>query len=75
MTQLKSKGECIYCKEKFLKAGINRHLQKHLADKAKANKAGKSFLIKIEADSSWRSSPYFLSFSLQGLDSSITQNV
>lgn len=66
MTQLKSEGICLYCKEKILKAGVNRHLQKHLADKTKNNKAGKSFLIKIEANSSWKSSPYFLSLWIDG---------
>lgn len=66
MNQLKSEGECLYCKEKFLKAGINRHLQKHLADKAKTGKPGKSFLIKLETNPKWGSSPYFLSLWADG---------
>lgn len=66
MSQLKSEGECLYCKEKFLKAGINRHLQKHLADKVKNNKPGQSFLIKIETNPRWGSSPYFLSLWVDG---------
>ena len=61
MADIKSEGECLYCKEKFLKAGINRHLQKHLADKVKVNKPGKSFLLKVETNPKWGSGPYFLS--------------
>lgn len=51
---------------KVCKSRINRHLQKHLADKTKSSKAGKSFLIKIETNSRWGSSPYFLSFWVDG---------
>ena len=46
--------------QKKLKAGINRHLQKYLTEKAKENKAGKSFLLKVETNPKWGSSPYFL---------------
>lgn len=61
MPELKSEGICLYCKEKFLKATINRHLQKHLAEKAKDNKPGKSFLLNVGSNPKWGSSPYFLS--------------
>jgi len=66
MTSLNPEGECLYCKEKFLKAGINRHLQKHLAEKVKGNKPGKSFLLKIETNPKWESSVYFLSLWVDG---------
>ena len=66
MADIKSEGECLYCNEKFLKAGINRHLQKHLADKVKVNKPGKSFLLKIETNPKWGSGPYFLSLWADG---------
>ena len=42
MFPLKSEGECLYCNQLFSKQTINRHLQKHLTEKAKENKAGKS---------------------------------
>ncbi|MEP6466243.1 MAG: hypothetical protein ABJB05_08055 [Parafilimonas sp.] len=66
MAELKSEGKCLFCGETFLKAGINRHLQKHLAAKAKENKPGKSFLLKIETNPQWGSSPYFLSLWADG---------
>lgn len=61
MTQLISEGECLYCKEKFSKTTVNRHLQKHLAEKAKENKPGNSFLLNVGTNPKWGSSPYFLS--------------
>lgn len=60
MSELKSYGVCLYCKQTFAKAAINRHLQKHLADKAKEGKPGTSFLLKIETNPKWGSAPYFL---------------
>lgn len=66
MTNPKSEGECLYCKQKFLKPAINRHLQKHLADKAKNNKAGQSFLLKVDTNPRWGNSPYFLSLWADG---------
>ncbi|HEY5462591.1 MAG TPA: hypothetical protein VIJ95_04985 [Hanamia sp.] len=66
MTQLISEGECLYCKEKFSKATINGHLQKHLAGKSKENKPGKSFLLKVEPNPKWGSSPFFLSLWVDG---------
>jgi hypothetical protein len=66
MSELKSEGECLYCKEKLLKAGINRHLQKHLTDKVKDGRPGKSFLLKVESNPRWGDSPYFLSLWADG---------
>lgn len=64
--KIKSEGECHFCGKTFTKAGINRHLQKHLADKATQNKPGKSFLLKIEISARWGSGPYFLSLWVDG---------
>lgn len=61
-----SEGKCLFCSKTFKKAGINRHLQKHLEDKTKQGQPGKSFLLKIEPDPSWGSSPYFLSIWMDG---------
>lgn len=60
MSKLKSQGVCLYCKKTFSKAALNKHLQKHLTGKAKENQTGKSFLLKIETEPRWGSSPYFL---------------
>lgn len=60
MPHLQSKGECLYCGEKFSKAAIHRHLQKHLTGKVKEGRPGKSFLLKVEAG------PYFLSLWADG---------
>lgn len=64
MTTLKSEGKCIFCDKTFTKAGINRHMQKHLEEKS--NTAGKSFLLKIELDPRWGAAPYFLSLWIDG---------
>lgn len=62
MTQkIKSEGKCLYCGKTFVKAGINRHLQTHLKQKALENPNGKSFLVKVETDPYYGASPYFLS--------------
>ena len=66
MNNISSEGQCLYCKEKFPKVTINRHLQKHLAEKSKENKAGKSFLLKVATNPKWWSSPYFLSLWTDG---------
>lgn len=66
MTTIKSEGKCIFCDKTFTKAGINRHLQKHLAEKNLQNTSGKSFLLKIELDPRWGSAPYFLSLWIDG---------
>mgnify|MGYP003498493730 FL=1 len=60
MAQLTSEGQCLYCSQLFSKQAISRHLQKHLLEKVKGNKAGKSFLLKVETNPKWGSSPYFL---------------
>jgi hypothetical protein len=61
-----SKGKCLFCGETFAKAGINRHLQTHLKQKAKENAAGKSYLVKVESNPRWGSSSYFLSLWVNG---------
>ena len=64
--KIKSEGRCLFCGKSFAKAGINRHLQKHLAEKATENKRGTSFLLKVETNPRWGSSPYFLSLWVDG---------
>lgn len=67
MTQnIKSEGKCIFCGKTYKKAGINRHLQKHLEEKTLQGRPGKSFLLKVEMDKSWGSGPYFLSLWMDG---------
>ena len=64
--KIKSEGKCLFCGKTFAKAGINRHLKTHLSEKIASGKSGKSFLVKVETDKSWRSSPYFLSLWIDG---------
>lgn len=64
--KLTSEGKCLFCSKLYKKAGINRHLQKHLEQKAIEGRPGKSFLVKVETDKSWGSTPYFLSLWLDG---------
>lgn len=59
-----SEGECFFCKKHFKKAGINRHLAKHLAEKSVQGKPGKSFHLKVEPN--WSKNPYFLSLWVDG---------
>lgn len=66
MTEILSEGECLYCKEKFPQASINRHLQKHLSEKSKENKPGKSFLLKAGTNPKWGKSLYFLALWIDG---------
>lgn len=65
MENLNSEGKCLYCNGSFSKSQINRHLQKHLLEKT-GNKPGKSFLIKVEPNPKWGSTPYFLSLWIDG---------
>jgi hypothetical protein len=62
----KSEGECLFCDGTFAKAGINRHIQTHLKQKAKENAVGHSYLVKVEPNPKWGSSPYFLSLWIDG---------
>lgn len=64
--KLKSVGECLFCGKMFSKAGINRHLQKHIEDKMKQGGPGSSFLLKVETNHKWGSGPYFLSLWIDG---------
>ena len=41
-------------------------MQKHLADKTRIDKPGKSFLLKIEPNPRWGNTPYFLSLWVDG---------
>jgi hypothetical protein len=63
---IKSEGKCLYCGKTFAKAGINRHLASHLAEKSANGKEGKSYLVKIEQNPRWGKSPYFLSLWVDG---------
>ena len=64
--KLKSEGQCLFCSKLYTKAGINRHLQKHLEQKVIGGRPGKSFLLKVETKKSWGSTPYFLSLWIDG---------
>lgn len=64
--KLNSEGKCLFCSKLYKKGGINRHLQKHLEQKAIEGRPGKSFLLKVETDKSWGSTPYFLSLWMDG---------
>jgi hypothetical protein len=66
MIKTTSQGLCKFCDKEFKKAGINRHLSKHLEEKELRNKAGTSFLLKIGTDSNWGNTPYFLSVWMDG---------
>lgn len=62
----KSEGKCIFCKQTFSKLAINKHLQKHLQEKAIQNKPDKSFLLNVETSPNWKNSGYFLSLWVDG---------
>lgn len=66
MKRTTSEGHCLFCDKTFKKAGINRHLSKHLSEKAIQGPKGKSFHLKIEANPRWGSAPYFLSLWMDG---------
>lgn len=66
MKENTSAGKCLFCKKEYLKSAISRHLNTHLHEKIKDNKPGKSFHIKVETDSYYGSSPYFLSLWING---------
>jgi hypothetical protein len=62
----KAEGKCLFCGKSFAKAGIIRHLQVHLRQKAEENAAGHSYLVKIETDPRYNEAPYFLSLWIDG---------
>ena len=64
--KLKSEGKCLFCGKMYSKAGINRHLATHLDEKAKIEKSGYSFLVKVETHKGWGATPYFLSLWIDG---------
>ena len=64
--KLTSEGKCLFCGKTFAKAGINRHLATHFKEKVETGKAGNSFLVKVEMNKRWGSTPYFLSLWIDG---------
>lgn len=66
METIHSEGKCLYCDQTFSRQAINRHLQKHLTEKAKNNQPGKSFLVKAEHHPKYGTAPYFLSLWVDG---------
>jgi hypothetical protein len=56
-----SEGKCWFYGKTFTKAGINRHLKTHLKQKVEENPRGISYLLKVETNSCYGSTPYFLS--------------
>jgi len=62
----KSEGVCHFCKKIYTKSGMNRHLQKHLESEMIHGQSGISYLLKIEPDTSWGRTPYFLSIWIDG---------
>jgi hypothetical protein len=57
---IKSEGKCLFCGKYFSKSGINRHLQTHLKQKLTENSSEESYLVKIETNPKWGSTPYFI---------------
>jgi len=64
--KIKSEGKCHFCGKTFAKAGINRHLAKHLEGKILEEQPGKSFLLKVETNPAYGSTGYFLSLWMDG---------
>ena len=49
--EYKSEGKCVYCNQTFAKAGITKHLAKHLQDLEKEQKTTETaFHVKIQVD-------------------------
>ncbi len=49
--EYKSEGKCVYCNQMFAKAGITKHLAKHLQDLEKEQKTTETaFHVKIQVD-------------------------
>ena len=59
-------GKCIFCQKDFSKTSLTRHLNTHFAQKAIEGKPGKSFLVKVETNPRWGSTPYFLMLWVDG---------
>jgi hypothetical protein len=50
-SELKSEGKCVYCNQMFAKAGITKHLDKHLQDLEREQKTTETaFHVKIQVD-------------------------
>lgn len=65
-TKPTTEGKCLYCNQNISKSLFNKHLQKHLNEKIKTNKPGKSFLLKVETEKAWGPTPYFLFLWMDG---------
>ena len=59
--KIKSEGKCLFCGKMFAKAGVNKHLAAHLSEIAMTEQTGKSFILKVETEKRYGSTPYFLS--------------
>jgi len=66
MENIKSKGVCVFCTKEFAKAGITRHLNTHLINPQKPGTEGKSYHLRIEPDTRWGATPYFLNVLVNG---------
>ena len=64
--KMKSEGKCLFCGKMFAKVGINKHLAAHLSEIALKEQTGKSFLLKVETEKRYGSTPYFLSLWVDG---------
>lgn len=62
----KSEGVCFFCKKTYTKSGINSHLQKHLESEMIQGQPGISYLLKIQPNTSWGKTLYFLSVWIDG---------
>lgn len=65
-TKPTTEGKCLYCNQNISKSLFSKHLQKHLNEKIKINTSGKSFLLKVETEKAWGSTPYFLFLWMDG---------
>lgn len=59
MEKLKSEGKCLFCDKTFAKAGMSKHLKKHL-ELMPVDTKRLSYLLKVETPKKWGASPYFL---------------
>ena len=60
--KLKMEDKYLYCEKMFVKAGINRHLIKHLEERGTKGRFGRLLGVRIEQYLKWGRTLYFLSF-------------
>ena len=60
MENLKSEGKCVFCEKSFAKTAIGRHLKTHFKEKTSTDKAGTSYVLKIEQNPKYGAAGYFL---------------